>query len=136
MKKIINIISWIIILSMLIFAFNFYKTNNFNEFTRSEMELHTSEFKRDKKVKYSKTDSYKIVSNTANDATFYKKIKVEKSKPYKVTCMVKTENVISEDDISGVGAQISVIGTTEKSVAISGTQDWQKIEMIFNSKNR
>ena len=50
--------------------------------------------------------------------------------------MVKTENVIAEDDISGVGAQISVIGTTEKSVAITGTQDWQKIEMIFNSKDR
>ena len=36
----------------------------------------------------------------------------------------------------GVGAQISIIGTTEKSVAITGTQDWQKIEMIFNSKDR
>ena len=136
MKKIGNIISWIIIIAILVVAFNFYKRNNFNEFVRSKMELHTSEFKRDSEIKYSKADSYRIVSNTANDATFYKKVKVQKNMPYKVTCMVKTENVIAEDDISGVGAQISVIGTTEKSTAISGTQDWQKIEMIFNSKDR
>ena len=34
------------------------------------------------------------------------------------------------------GAQISTNGTTERSVAISGTNDWQEIEFIFNSKNR
>ena len=90
------------------------------------MNLHTSEFKRDSEVKYSKTNSYKITSNNENDATFYKKVKVQKNMPYKVTCMVKTENVKPEGDISGVGAQIS----------ITGTQDWQKIEMIFNSKDR
>lgn len=136
MKKIGNIISWLIIIAVLVVAFNFYKINNFNEFVRSEMELHTSEFKRDSEIKYSKSDSYRIVSNTVNDATFYKKVKVQKNTPYKVTCMVKTENVIPENDLSGVGAQISVIGTTEKSMAITGTQDWQKIEMIFNSKDR
>ena len=134
--KIVNITSWIIIIIILILAFNFYKHNNFNEFIRSEMNLHTSEFKRDSEKKYSKTDSYRITSNTKNDATIYKKVKVEKNTPYKVTCMVKTENVISENEISGVGAQISIIGTTEKSIAITGTQEWQKIEMIFNSKDR
>lgn len=134
--KIVNITSWIIIIIILILAFNFYKHNNFNEFIRSEMNLHTSKFKRDSETKYSKTDSYRITSNTKNDATIYKKVKVEKNTPYKVTCMVKTENVIPENEISGVGAQISIIGTTEKSIAITGTQDWQKIEMIFNSKDR
>lgn len=136
MKKIGNIISWIIIIAILVVAFSFYKSNNFNEFVRSEMELHTSEFKRDSEIKYSNTDSYKIISNKLNDATFYKTVKVQKNMPYKVTCMVKTEDVITENDISGVGAQISIIGTTEKSMAITGTQDWQKIEMIFNSKDR
>ena len=136
MKKVGNIITWIIIFVILILAFNFYKKNNFNEFVRSELNLHTSEFKRDDKVKYENISSYKIISNTANDATFYKKVKVQKNMPYKVTCMVKTENVVPEDDESGIGAQISIIGSTEKSVAITGTQDWQKIEMIFNSKDR
>ena len=131
-----NILSWIILIVILIIAFNFYKINNFGEYTKSEAELKTSEFKRDSEIKYSKMSSYKITSNVKNDATFYKRVKVEKNMPYKVTCMVKTENVIPEKDISGIGAQISIIGTTEKSVAISGTQDWQKIEMIFNAKDR
>lgn len=135
-SKVINIISWIIILIILFLAFSFYKSNNFNEFVRSEMNLHISEFKRDNKVKYNKTASYKIISEQANDATFYKKVKVKKNIPYKVTAMVKTENIIAEDEISGVGAQISIIGSTEKSIAITGTQDWQKLEMIFNSKDR
>lgn len=135
-NKIVNIISWIIIIAILFIALNFYNVNNFNEFIRSEMILHTSEFKRDNEIKYSESESYRIVSDTLNDATFYKTVKVEKNTPYKVTCMVKTENVVVEDNILGVGAQISIIGTTEKSMAITGTQDWQKIEMIFNSKNR
>ena len=135
-NKITNIITWVIIITILIFAFKFYQTNNFNEFVRSEANLRTSEFKRDKETKYSKTASYKITSNNENDAMFSKKVKVEKNTPYKVTCMVKTENVVPENDISGVGAQIAISGTSEKSIAITGTQDWQKIEMIFNSKNR
>lgn len=135
-NKIVNIISWIIIILILLLAFNFYRKNNFNEYIRSEMNLHTSQFKRDSNVKYSKTSSYEIISEKLNDATFYKRIKVQKNTPYKVTCMVKTEDIIAENDVSGIGAQISVIGTTEKSVAITGTQDWQKIEMIFNSKDR
>lgn len=135
-NKIINIITWIIIIVILIFAFEFYKTNNFNEFVRSEANLRTSEFKRDKETKCSKTASYQIISNTENDAMFSKKVKVERNTPYKVTCMVKTENVVAENDISGVGAQIAILGTSEKSIAITGTQEWQKIEMIFNSKNR
>ena len=83
-SKIINIITWIIILIMLFVAFTFYKNNNFNEFIKSEMELNTSEFKRDNEIKYSKSNSYKIASNTVNDATFYKKVKVQKNTPYKV----------------------------------------------------
>lgn len=50
--------------------------------------------------------------------------------------MVKTKDVQAKEEKSGVGAQISIEGTTERSVAIVGTQDWQKIEFIFNSKNR
>ena len=77
-SKIINIITWIIILIAILLAFNFYKSNNFNEFIKSEMILNTSEFKRDNEVKYSEASSYKIISDTTNDATFYKKVKVQK----------------------------------------------------------
>ena len=77
-KTIGNIIFWIIMIAILVIAFNFYKQNNFNEFIRSEANLHTSEFKRDKEEKYSKSNSYKIVSKIENDATFYKKSKSKK----------------------------------------------------------
>ena len=71
-NKITNIITWVIIITILIFAFKFYQTSNFNEFVRSEANLRTSEFKRDKETKYSKTASYKITSNNENDAMFSK----------------------------------------------------------------
>ena len=42
--------------------------------------------------------------------------------------MVKTADVKSEENISGVGAQISVIGTTEKSVSVTGTTEGRNYE--------
>ncbi len=134
--KITYWITVIILLVLLYYAYQYYQTNNFNNFVRSEANLYTSEFKRDDKVKYNNKKSYSIESKEFNDAMFYETVKVEKNQPYKVTCMVKTEDVEAEEGISGVGAHISIEGSTERSVAIQGTTDWQKIELIFNSKDR
>ncbi|MEE0865874.1 MAG: hypothetical protein U0L98_03655 [Clostridia bacterium] len=134
--KVGYILTLLFLCIVLYFAYQFYQENNFNDFIRSESNLFISEFKRDSEVKYSKQRSYRIVSPKYNDAMFYKKIKVEKNKPYKVTCMVKTEGVILEENNSGIGAQISIEGSTERSIAILGTSDWHEIELIFNSKNR
>lgn len=135
-KKIFNLIILALLLVVLYFAYEFYQSNNFNEFVRSETQIYTSKFKRDNEIKYSNKRSYKIDSPEYNDAMFFKKVKLEKDRPYKVTCMVKTENVVGKDENLGAGAQISIDGTTERSVAISGTEDWKKIELIFNSKDR
>ncbi len=135
-KRISYYISLAILLIILYFAYQYYQINNFNDFVRSEANIYTSNFIRDNETKYSNKKSYKIESPEYNDAIFYKKVKVEKNQPYKVTCMVKTKEVEAEEKISGVGAQISIEGTTERSIAIAGTEDWQKIELIFNSKNR
>ena len=129
-------ITLVILLILVYFAYQYYQLNNFNDFVRSETNLYTSQFIRDNDVKYANKRSYKINSEEFNDAMFYKKIKVNRNQPYKVTCMVKTNNVQAEQENSGIGAQIAIEGTTERSVAISGTQDWQKIELIFNAKNR
>ena len=131
LSKIINLVIWVILIYALYKSYQFYQTNNFGEFVRSEAILNTSEFSRDSEIKYSKTKSYKITSNIYNDAMFYKEVDVKKNTPYKVTCMVKTNNVKSEKALSGSGAQISIADTTERSVAITGTQEWQKIELIF-----
>lgn len=134
--KISYYITLVILFVILVLVYNYYQANNFGEYIRSETKPYTSHFSRDKKIKYSKKNSYKIESNEYNDAMFYKKVQVKKNQPYKVTCMVKTNNVQAEDENSGIGAQISIEGTTERSVAISGTSDWKKIELIFNAKNR
>jgi hypothetical protein len=116
--------------------YNYFETKNFNDFIRSEYKLYTSQFTRDGEVKYSKTDSYKIQSDTPNDAMFYKEVTVTPNTPYKVTCMVKTQDVTTEKEVSNAGAQISIADTVEQSKSITGTNDWQKLEFIFNSKNR
>lgn len=134
--KITYFLTLLFLFILLYFAYQFYQSNNFNDFVRSETNLYTSEFKRDNEVKYSKQRSYQIFSEEYNDAMFYKKIKVEKNQPYKVSCMVKVEEVMAEDEKTGVGAQISIEGTTERSIAIQGNTEWQKIELIFNSKDR
>ena len=134
--KIIYILTIIVLLILLYFAYQYYQANNFNDFIRSEANLYTSEFKRDSQEKYSNKRSYSIQSQEYNDAMFYKQIQVKQNQPYKITCMVKTSGVEAKDQISGVGAQISVEGTTERSTAITGTNDWQKIELLINSKNR
>ena len=134
--KISYYISLVVLLIVLYFAYQFYQSNNFNNFVRSESNIYTSSFTRDKEIKYDEKRSYKIESEEYNDAMFYKTIQVEKNQPYKVTCMLKTNKVEAEEEKSGVGAQICIEGTNERSVAVSGTSDWQKIEMIFNSKDR
>ena len=135
-KVFINIISCVILIVALYFAYQFYQGNNFNDFIRSEAKLNTSKFKRDKEEKYSDVNSYKITSDEYNDAMFSKEVEVERYTPYRVTCMVKTKGVESEKNASSIGAQICISDTVERSVAISGDSDWQEIEFIFNSKNR
>ena len=134
--RIVYIITVILLCGLLYYAYQYYQSNNFNDFIRSESNLYTSQFKRDNEVKYSDKKSYSIESTEYNDAMFYERVHVERNQPYKVTCMVKTENVEVKDGSSGIGAQISIEGSTERSVAIQGTNDWQKIELIFNSKDR
>lgn len=131
-----NIIVFVILIIALYLAYQFYQSNNFNGFVRSEANLNTSEFKRDKEIKYSDNNSYKITSNEFNDAMFSKEVQVQKNTPYKVTCMVKTKGVKAEKNESSIGAQISISDTVERSVAISGDTDWQELEFVFNSKNR
>jgi len=50
--------------------------------------------------------------------------------------MVKTENVKNELDTGNGGVQIGLLETTEYCQPIEGTNDWQLMEYMFNSKNR
>ena len=50
--------------------------------------------------------------------------------------MVKTKDVENSSKKNNGGAHISVVDSVEASKCISGTNDWQKLEFIFDSKNR
>ena len=131
-----HIIGLVIVLISIFFLFKLYKSNDFNNFILSEKDIRSSKFSRDDKEKYLNKASYKITSPDYNDAMFYETLEVKKDTPYKVTCMVKTNDVESKNKLAGSGAQISVEETTERSIAVAGTVEWQQIELIFNSKNR
>ena len=133
-KKTRNIISNISIILILIVAFFIYHKYDYNFYTKGILEAGKTSFSRDNKVKQSKERSYKIENKQPNDAMFYKEIVVKKNTPYKVTCMVKTEDVIPDENNALSGAQIYLNGTEEHSKVIQGTTDWTKLEFFFNSK--
>jgi hypothetical protein len=138
--KILGKIMYILIIIVIIYAiiklYNICRKENFNDFIKAEYIPEVSEFKRDEEVKFSEANSYKIISEKNNDAMFYKTIEVEKNTPYKVTCMVKTENIKTLKEASNAGANICIADTMEKSKSIVGTNEWQELEFLFNSKNR
>lgn len=136
-KKIISNIIWVAIMAVAIIALIIiYRKYNYNDFIKSVQEREKTKFTRDYEVTYSDMDSYKIENIDYNDAMFYQTISVKPNMPYKVTCWVKTENIESEDNIKSGGAHICIAGETERSIMISGTQNWQKLTFLFNSKNR
>ena len=135
-RRIVSFIFFILAIISFIKVFDIYKYQDFNNFTRAEKYPYSSIFVRDRQIKIGEKNSYKIQSDSFNDSIFYETIDVKPQTPYKVTCMVKTENVEKSENNFGGGAQISIEGTTERSKAISGTNDWTKLVLYFDSKNR
>ena len=137
-SKIFSIIYLAILLTILYKLYGTYRTYYFNEFERAERTLGISSFRRDFEETYSgeRVGSYKIESQEFNDAVFYKMIEVEPNTPYRVTCMVKTKDIEVEQENSDAGATICIIDSAEISESITGTNEWQELEFIFNSKNR
>lgn len=135
-SKISNIIFTIIVIFVIYKLLGLYKVYYFNDFTKAEQTLGITKFTRDNKIKYSDNYSYKIESDQFNDAIFYKTINVKKNTPYKLTCMVKTKDVENVSKKNNGGAHISIVNSVEASKYISGTEDWQKLEFVFDSKNR
>lgn len=113
-----------------------YSKYNYNDFIKSVRERDKTSFVRDQEIKCSEMDSYKIENTDYNDAMFYETISVTPNTPYKVTCKVRVEDVVNENNTKSGGAHISIAGATERSVMLSGTQEWQEVTFYFNSKNR
>ena len=124
LKKIIWCIALAIIICVIV---AFLKKYNYNDYIKNISEVGKTNFTRDSEVKYSKMDSYKIENIDYHDAMFSKTVSVVPNTPYKVTCKVKVENVVNENNTKTGGAHISVNGTTERSDFITGTTDWQEL---------
>lgn len=133
LASIIYVIAIIVIIAI---GVNIYSEYNFYDYVKGVREEGRTLFTRDSEVKYSDMDSYKIENVDYNDAMFYKTIAVEPNTAYKVTCMVKTENVENEEGKIIGGAQIAINNTTECSEAVTGTTDWTELTFMFNSNNR
>lgn len=131
-----HILSIAIMVTSIIALTVIYSKYNYNDFIKSVREREKTEFVRDQEIKCSQMDSYKIENTDYNDAMFYETVSVTPNTPYKVTCKVKVENVVNEDTSKSGGAHIAIAGTTERSIMLSGTQDWQELTFYFNSKNR
>lgn len=149
MKKVLNVLYWLLILILIGVAVFVYKTKYFNDYIKI-MKNPGSSFSRvtdiPEELLYEGEDalSYKIESDEYNNALFYKTLKTKKNTPYKVSCYVKTENVefiINDDYLShGLdyigGANISIYGENERSKILYGNNEWQKLEFEFNSRDR
>lgn len=131
-----NIIQLIVVIAILVIGSSIISKYNFYSFTKSVRDKDETNFTRDDTVKYSEYKSYKMENEQYNDAMFSKVVDVKPNTPYKVTCMVKTENVQNENNLPSGGAQIAIKDTTESSKPITGTTDWTELTFMFNSKNR
>lgn len=134
-KILSKILTLLIVVVIIVVGYIIYSKYNFNDYIKAEYNRGISTFERDNKEKYSKTNSYKIENQDFNDAMFYKEIPVYPNTVYKVSCMIKTKDVENEKQNEDSGAHICINKTMEKSISITGTTDWQKVEFVFNSKN-
>lgn len=137
MKRFIERLLFIVcVILIAIFVLNcIYKRIGYGYFKKALSKSGITFFTRDNQITYSDMNSYKIENKDYNNATFYKKVKLNKNTPYRITCMIKTENVeILNKSHKNSGAKISILGTDDQSVAIVGTSDWKKVTLMFNSK--
>ena len=134
-KRLKNILPNLLMIVIIIVAFYIYRKYDYNYFSKGILEKGRTEFLRDSNVKYSKDRSYKIENKVSNDAMFYREVTVRKNTLYRVTCMVRTENVVGNENDTMAGAQICLNETDEHSNVVQGNTNWTKIEFLFNSKN-
>ncbi|MBR2744215.1 MAG: hypothetical protein IKE01_02820 [Clostridia bacterium] len=137
MKRILKNVLFIAIFALIgIFIMNsLYKKTGYGYFKKTLSIAGITHFTRDNKVKCSSMNSYKIENSEYNNAAFYKNVKLKKNTPYRVSCMIKTENVdVLDETYKNSGAKISILDSEEESECVVGTSDWKKVELSFNSK--
>ncbi|MDR0979050.1 MAG: hypothetical protein LBL91_03850 [Lachnospiraceae bacterium] len=126
-----TVIFVIVVLSIVVCTGFLYILLDYDGFQKGQAHIGKTLFLRDIMEDY----SYKLESKDYNDAMFYKTINVEKNTAYRVSCMVKTDNVLCKNTNEFGGAGIYISNNLSICETVQGTNDWQKMEVIFNSKN-
>lgn len=134
-EKIKNILSTMLAIILLIVLIVIYRKYDFNFYSKGITEVGKTSFERDSKETVGEERSYVIENKDFTSSLFYREISVRPNCAYKVSCMVKTENVEQDQSEGLSGAQIVLKNTEEHSTIIDGTTDWTKLEFCFNSKN-
>ena len=137
MKRILKDVLFIAILVCIVMVVmdNVYKKIGYGYFKKALSRSGVTFFTRDGTIKYTENNSYKIENKDYNNATFYKKVKINKNTPYKISCMIKTENVeVLNKTCKNSGAKICIIDHEEQSEAVIGTSDWKRVTLLFDSK--
>lgn len=131
MKRVVNVL---IVVLLVFVSFNIVQKHNLNGFKLAHYYVGKTDVTRDSKVKYNSKWSYKIESKDFNDYMIYQKIKVQKNTAYKISCMVKTQDVEAEEKNCS-GFCIGLKDGLEKSPSLFGTNNWTQLEFYFDSKN-
>ena len=93
MKKIIKAILFFVFIYICLMV---AQTRNFNGLTLASYYEGKTNVSRDRQERYNNEWSYKIDSQDYNDFMIYKTLNVQKNTAYKVSCMVKTNNIESQ----------------------------------------
>ena len=131
-----HLLSFVIGVALSIYILNYYRMYDYGAYTKGITEMNKTEFRRDKDVKIGNTYSYRLINSDYTDSMMFREIEVKPNTAYKVSCYIKTENVINKDENQISGAQIILKDTEEHSVVLSGTNDWTKVDFCFSSKNK
>ncbi len=135
-RRVKNFFSTVVTIVLVVALIVLYRKFDFNYYSKGIISGGSASFSRDDKCEGGRQRSYKIENQNFTESMFFKEIAVNSYTPYRVSCMIKTEEVEQLDNNSMAGAQIILKDTEEHSKIISGTTDWTKVEFCFNSKNK
>jgi hypothetical protein len=77
--------------------------------------------------------SARIGNPTPNDAAWTQTVTLEPDRNYLLSGWIKTENIAHVTGGVDAGANLCLWGTWQRTAALTGTNDWTYVRMIFNS---
>ena len=99
------------------------------EFRKWEEKAAKNYYGLDKKIKHQGECSVRLEHNQQADSRWLQEVLVKPNTKYVLSAWIKTEGVSNE----GRGAYLQIGDGGQKSETISGTNDWQKVELNFQT---